>query len=267
MFNGVFRSAAMSAQFFRRRPPWHAAARTSEQAPDVFFVEGPASNWIILREQHRFTLVDGGYLADVPHVLESLRFVGLRPDNAAAMLITHGHTDHTGSARHFATEYGTPVLSSAAEHLHLLGREKFQVTVGQVLPHAWRPRTVAWAVHAIRAGGLRDNDIAQAAVWETERLPDLPGGPVAVPAPGHTPGHSAFHLPGAGVVITGDALVTGHPISPRSGPQLLHPMFHHRIDEARSSLERLAFAAETVILPGHGPALAGNLAAAAAAAK
>lgn len=248
----------------RRSAPWQAAGHTSEPAPGIFFVQGPASNWIILREGASFTLVDGGYPADTGRVLDSIRCAGLRPENAAALLITHAHTDHTGAARHFSAEYGTPVLSSVAEHRQLLGLEKFQVTAGQVLLHAWRPRVLTWAVRAIRAGGLQDIDIPDAAVWEPDRVGQLPGGPVPVATPGHTPGHTAFHLPHARALITGDALVTGHAISRQEGPQLLHPMFHHRPAEARGALDGLALPGETLILPGHGPVMRSNLAAAVA---
>ena len=51
----------------------HAGYTLSEPAPDVCFVQGPASNWIILRGGERFTLVDGGYPGDRSLVLASIR--------------------------------------------------------------------------------------------------------------------------------------------------------------------------------------------------
>ena len=227
----------------------------TEPAPDVFFVGGPASNWVILRRREQFTLVDGGYRGDLPLVLASIRDVGLDPRGAVALLITHAHSDHTGAAAHFAGEYGTPVLSSAAERDQLLGREKFQVSPLQVLARAWRPRVLRWGLNALRAGGTRTVPLPSAAAWDADLLAALPGRPVAVPTPGHTPGHTAFHLPEARAVITGDALVTGHPISTRNGPQLLHPMFQHDGARAASALAVLAGLDASLILPGHGPAL------------
>jgi glyoxylase-like metal-dependent hydrolase (beta-lactamase superfamily II) len=250
---------------FSRHAAWSAAGAVTEPAPDLFFVEGPASNWIISREGQSFTIIDGGYPGDLPKVLQSIRYTGLRPGHAAAMLLTHGHVDHTGSAAWFSTEYGTVVLSSPGEHRQLLGEEKFQVSPAQVLVRAWRPRVFGWLVHVLRAGGLQENDIPAAGVWDEHQLAGLPGGPVAVPTPGHTPGHTAYRLPGAGAVATGDALVTGHPISSGSGPQLLHPMYHHDVGAAVRALEALAGVPEQLVLPGHGPAMTLDLAAAAAA--
>jgi glyoxylase-like metal-dependent hydrolase (beta-lactamase superfamily II) len=82
---------------------------------------------------------------------------------------------------------------------------------------------------------------------------DLPGRPVPVHTPGHTAGHSVFHLPDSGVLISGDALVSGHPTSRIRGPQLLPAMFDRERDGALASLARIEALAADVLLPGHGP--------------
>lgn len=232
-----------------------AGYTVTEAAPDVFFVEGPASNWTILRRGERFTLVDGGYPGDLPLVRESIRDAGLDPADGDAVLVTHAHVDHAGTAAHFARQYCTPVFSSAAEHRQLVGVEKIQVSSGQVLVRAWKPRVLRWSTRALRAGGRTPVSVLTAEVWDDALLASLPGGPVAVPTPGHTPGHTSFYLPAAKAVITGDALVTGHAISTRNGPQSLHPMFQHDGVRADSALAELAGLDASLILPGHGPAL------------
>jgi len=227
----------------------------TEPAPDVVFVQGPASNWVILRRGREFTLVDGGYPGDRQLVLASIREAGLDPAAAAAVLVTHAHVDHTGAAAFFAKTFGTPVLCSPAELALLRGQDKAQVSPVQVLARAWRPRVLAWSVQVLGAGGLARVAIPQAQAWTDARLAELPGSPVAIPTAGHTPGHTAFLLPGVKAVITGDALVTGHRISARTGPQLLHTMFHSDgagVDRALLTLARLD---ASLLLPGHGPAL------------
>ncbi|MCC3273325.1 MBL fold metallo-hydrolase [Arthrobacter zhangbolii] len=232
-----------------------AAWKLTEPAVGIFFVEGPASNWIIARRGQEFTLIDGGYRGDLPRVLASIRAVGLDPGGAVALLITHAHVDHTGAAAHFARRYGTPVFSSAAEHRQMTGVVKFQVSPLQILARAWRPRVLRWTVRALQSGGSKAVPVPSAEVWDDALLASLPGGPVAVPTPGHTPGHTAFYLPAARAVATGDALVTGHGISTRNGPQLLHPMFHHHRAGVQGSLAVLAKLDAGLLLPGHGPAL------------
>lgn len=239
-----------------RQRKWLPDQRTTEPAEGVFFVEGPASNWIIVREGADFILIDGGYPRDVEHVLTSIRYVGLEPGHAKAMLITHGHVDHTGSAAHFSREYGTRILCSPEEEAHVRGQEKHQVTVGQVLRRVWRPRVFRWMLHVIRAGALSAEPATKARAWATDELQALPGSPRAVLVPGHTPGNTVFFLPNAQAVATGDALVTGHPVSKETGVvQMLHPMFHSRPDDVREALRRLSDVDASLILPGHGPAL------------
>jgi glyoxylase-like metal-dependent hydrolase (beta-lactamase superfamily II) len=79
----------------------------------------------------------------------------------------------------------------------------------------------------------------------------LPGAPMAIPSPGHTGGHCSFVVDG--VLVSGDALVTGHPVSTRSGPQLLPAVFNHDEDGCVRSLSALGMLDTDVLLPGHGP--------------
>ncbi|WP_223944986.1 MBL fold metallo-hydrolase [Arthrobacter sp. StoSoilB20] len=205
----------------------------SEQAPGVFFVEGPASNWLIVRDASGFMLIDGGYPADRDLVLESVRGLGLEPADARAMLITHGHVDHTGSAAYFSRTFGTPILCSPEELAHVQGKEKHQVTFGQVLLRAWRPQVFRWMLHVIKAKALQAEPATRAEAWMSEALRHLPGKPEAILLPGHTPGNVALLLPDAGAIAVGDTFVSGHPISPKSGPQMLHRMYH---SDARRAL-------------------------------
>ena len=234
---------------------WQPSSRVSEQAPGVFFVEGPASNWIIVSDESGFILIDSGYPSDTDHVLQSIRQAGFNPSDALAMLITHGHVDHTGSAAHFSTAYGTPILCSPEELEHVQGHVKYQVTAKQVVPRAWRPRVFRWMIHALKAGSLSAKPATKAQAWDTEKLRVLPGNPVAVLAPGHTPGNVAIVLPGKGVIATGDSFITGHPLSRHTGPQMLHPMYHHEPAAALAATHHLDDIDASVILPGHGPAL------------
>ncbi len=250
----------------------------SEQASGVFFVEGPASNWLIVRDDSGFILIDGGYPADRAVVLESVRGFGLDPADAKAMLITHGHVDHTGSAAYFSRTFGTPILCSPEELPHVQGKEKHQVTIGQVLLRAWRPRVFRWMLHVIKAKALQAEPATRAEAWTPEKLQDLPGHPEAILLPGHTPGNVALLLPAAQAIAVGDTFVSGHPISTRSGPQMLHKMYHSDPAAALVSAQSLALAKSPtaahspdterspgavqakVILPGHGPALHMSLA-------
>lgn len=238
-----------------RTNEWHPTTNVSEQAPGVYFAEGPASNWIVVRDRIGFILIDSGYPSDRPHVLESLRYLGLHPADARAMLITHGHVDHTGSAAHFSASYGTPILCAPEELAHVQGKEKHQVTFGKVIVRAWRPRVSRWMIHAIKAGALTAKPSTRAQAWDTEKLRSLPGSPEAILLPGHTPGNASIFLPQAGAIAVGDSFVGGHPLSRKTGPQMLHQMYHTDPAAALAATHRLDGINASVILPGHGPAL------------
>jgi glyoxylase-like metal-dependent hydrolase (beta-lactamase superfamily II) len=73
---------------------------------------------------------------------------------------------------------------------------------------------------------------------------------MAIPTPGHTGGHCSYVV--GDVLISGDALVTGHPVSTRRGPQLLHHVFNHNEADCVRSLAALAMLEARVLVPGHG---------------
>ncbi len=85
--------------------------------------------------------------------------------------------------------------------------------------------------------------------------------------PGHTSGHTAYLVPSAGAVATGDTLCTGHALSRVDGPQLLEPWFDHDRFGVVTALDTLAALDAGVILPGHGPLLTAPIAEAAATAR
>ncbi|WP_369194172.1 MBL fold metallo-hydrolase [Streptomyces djakartensis] len=222
-------------------------------ADGTYLVHGSNTNWVILTDGDAVTLIDTGYPGDREQVLASLAQVGSAPEAVTAVLITHAHNDHLGSAEHLSATYGTPVHLHEAEVPHARREFLHQVTVGTVLRNGWRPGVLPWAVHALRSGGTTHVPVTTPRAFPNPGALDVPGRPVPVHTPGHTDGHCAYHVPGTGVLISGDALVTGHPTSRAEGPQLLPDMFHRERSRAVASLDALADLDAEVLLPGHGP--------------
>jgi len=80
--------------------------------------------------------------------------VGYDTGDVRAILLTHAHIDHLGSAIWFASEYGTPVYCHADEVGHAKREYLEQVSILDVALRIWRPRWAVWGVHVVRNGGL-----------------------------------------------------------------------------------------------------------------
>jgi glyoxylase-like metal-dependent hydrolase (beta-lactamase superfamily II) len=271
----------------------------SHDAPEqvtagVFAASGTAVNWVLLRDGSDLTLIDGGYPGDLAAVEASIRHAGGRPEDVRAILVTHAHVDHLGAVNPFYARYGTPVYLDPAEVPHARREYLEQLSPARLAANLWRPGALPWALRIIRAGATGNVAAAHAQPFPARDAPDppeavaaagpgaaardlpgamgpmaaldLPGAPVPVPTYGHTSGHTAYFLPAAGVVVTGDALITGHPVARATGPQLIPAFFSHDQARARQALGTLAGLGADVILPGHGPVHRGPVTEAVAAA-
>lgn len=232
---------------------------------DVFLCRGRDVNWVLLREGSDLTLVDSGYPAYAPVVEQSIREIGSRPEDVRGIVVTHGHVDHIGGLDHFHRRYDVPVFAHPVEVPHVRRERLEQATPAQVFRNAHRRGVLAWSLRITRAGALRQVAFPDVQPLVPGEPLDLPGRPVAVPTPGHTSGHTAYLVPSAGAVATGDGLCTGHAIAPRTGPQVLARMFQHGDDLA--GLDPLEGLDTDTVLPGHGPLHRGPIADAVQAAR
>lgn len=236
-------------------------------ADDVFRVDGGAVNWYLVRDGEHLTLFDTGYPNDTPMLEESIRRLGHRVEDVQAVLLTHSHVDHSGGLNHLWDEYRIPVFMHPLEVAIARGLRHEQATPLDVACRVWRPRVAKWCRHVLQAGGTQKVVVEHARAFPNAGALDLPGAPVPIHCAGHTSGHTAFLLPGSGVLITGDALNTGHSITKHVGPQVLPAFFAHDPREAYVTLDRLAREDANVMLPGHGDPWRGDLAAAVADAR
>jgi glyoxylase-like metal-dependent hydrolase (beta-lactamase superfamily II) len=223
----------------------------------VHFVETDLVNWTVVADGNGVMLIDSGYPGHREDVLASLRQLGFGVDDLRAILLTHAHIDHFGSAIWFAKTHGTPVYCHAAEVGHSKREYLEQAGATDILPHLWQPRYLKWTVALARKGGMVREGIPTTQALAEDVAVALPGKPMAIPTPGHTGGHCSFVVDG--VLVSGDALVTGHPLLTRTGPQLLPALFNHDQDGCVRSLAALGMLDADVLLPGHGPVWRGPI--------
>jgi len=144
-----------------------------------------------------------------------------------AIVLTHGHWDHTGAAADLREATGAPVIASSTEAPSING---------EVAPP---PRSVHAAVCPVDRT-VEDGDVLTIGNMDWQ----------VMLTPGHTPGSICLFLepteaqPGLPILVSGDTLFAGA---------------HGRVDfeggsitDMQASLKRLAaLPGDTVVLPGH----------------
>lgn len=173
-----------------------------------------------------------------------------------AIVLTHGHFDHAGSARALSNQWGIEVFAHQLELPYLTGRSDYppqDPTVGGAL---------AMMSRAFPRGAL-DLTGHVRALPSDGTLSFLPGWR-AVHTPGHTPGHVSLWRETDGTLLAGDALATMNqeswmttvtmPRELRSPPAPLTTDW----DAARTSLRELAALRPRIIAAGHGLPLVGD---------
>ncbi|KZM73398.1 MBL fold metallo-hydrolase [Nocardia terpenica] len=227
--------------------------KIDQVADTVYVVTGTNVNWSLVTDGSGVTLIDAGYPGDTDAVIESIRGIGHDPADLAAILLTHAHLDHIGAIPTLVERTGVPVYTGAREAAHARREFLQQISpsemVGQLLTRGG-PRWVAQTLRAVQ--GRIGMTVPTATAYDDDILAALPGGFVAVPTPGHTSGHTAYLMPSEGILFSGDALVTGHPLLRDTGPRPLPTVFNHDESLTRRTAKSLLDTSPTLLVPGHG---------------
>ncbi|MDR3664821.1 MAG: MBL fold metallo-hydrolase [Mycobacterium sp.] len=218
---------------------------------NIHFAHTDLVNWTLVSDDDGVMLIDAGFPGQRDDVLGSLRELGYGPGDVGAILLTHAHVDHLGTAIWFAKTHGTPVFCHGTEVGHAKREYLEQVSPADLLAHAWQPRYLTWSMTILGKGALVREGIPTAQPLTEDVAAALPGSPRLIPSPGHTGGHCSYVFDD--VLVAGDAVITGHPVSTRRGPQLLPQMFNHDQGATERSVAALALLDTQVLLPGHGP--------------
>jgi glyoxylase-like metal-dependent hydrolase (beta-lactamase superfamily II) len=238
-------------------------------APGVHRLGDHGVNFYLIEDPDGLVLVDAGLPAHLEQLGALLDDLGRSVADIRAVLLTHGHLDHTGLAH---------TLQKAGADIWIHERDAGILRDGprsvnrhakperSMLPYLLRrPSALALPLQLARSGAFTAPAVQAARVFDTDLvLKDLPGAPQA----GHTPGSTAYLFADRGLLFTGDALVTADAFSGRTGPTLVCRCFTHDSRAALASLDRLdELPAVGVLLPGHGEPFTGGIGAAAQLAR
>jgi len=226
--------------------------RLSQVCEGVHRLESVYTNWYLLEQGGRLTLLDAGLPRDWGDFCSALSRLGHTPSDIDAVLITHHHADHAGNAECLRRS-GARVLSHPADAPYLRGeRHLSRAGLARFLSRPWY---AFYMVSYVAKGITRTPSVAQLDELADGEVVDVPGSPRVVHAPGHTAGSCALFLEDRSLLFSGDALVTLDVVKgPRGhqGPQIVRGPFAGDADLALESLDVLAGTNAATVLPGHG---------------
>lgn len=187
-----------------------------------------AGNAYMFEDGNRSVLVDSGLASGAAKVVAELS--GARIPRLTDVVLTHYDPDHVGAAAAVQRATGATVWLGAADA---------RILRGEVPPPTRTRRAM------MRVGWLGRADLPRLTELPDDAEAEVVPGVVAVPAPGHTPGHHLVRW--RGVAFIGDAARLSH-------GRLVHFPGFLISDRAQADATLTAIAAShpRLVLPGHG---------------
>ncbi len=232
-----------------------------EILPAIHRLGNGTANSYFIEEGGSVTVIDTGMPGLFNELRESLQAIGLDIGSVRAVLLTHAHSDHLGFAERIRKERGVPVWVEEDDAALARGevkairdsRAQSKMSLGSFLSFLW---------YGMTHGALRTPHVTEVSTFGDGATLDVPGEPRVILVPGHTAGSAALHMPSRNALFAGDSIVTRNVVSGYEGPQLAP--FGADIRQAFDSVRRLENVDARYLLPGHGQAWTGGVAAAVA---
>ena len=240
---------------------WYSAGAV---AGNVYFVQS-ASSWVLI------DTATAGQGRRIREAAEALFGTDARP---AAILLTHVHPDHSGSALELARAWDCPVYLHPDE-MDLAISRRLDTVARYANPLDRRiilPLLRLFPRQRIQAMLERESLQEVARTFGPEAAPPGLPGWTSITTPGHSPGHTVFLRRDDRVLISGDALLTVDAGSPGGvlswalrpdKPRVCEPPWYTNWDrdQMMASAGAVIRLQPQVLAPGHGRPLSGAAAA------
>jgi glyoxylase-like metal-dependent hydrolase (beta-lactamase superfamily II) len=212
-----------------------------EVVADVHLIEGlRAANVYLLASGEGLTLVDAGTPREFAQIASQMEEGGYALGDVKAIVLTHCHSDHAGSAAKLA-QHGARVLAHEDEAPYL--EKTASLPAGSFLRRVlvWLMARVYTAPPCAVDRALQDGETIEAL-----------GGLQVIHVPGHTPGNIALYQPERQILFCGDTIYNDAPFPFVKGIQAPPRFFSVDPDQALRSARALVERPIRVVCFGHG---------------
>lgn len=230
--------------------------KATEIAADVAYLRTSIANVYFIGNRHAWVLVDTGIPGYSGAILEAAADRFGADSKPHAIVLTHGHFDHSAGALELAKHWNVPVYAHPLEFPYLTGKSRYPM----------KDPTVGGAMAFLsRFFPARTNNIGEV-LLDLPSTGEIPGieGWMVVFTPGHAPGHVSFWREVDRTLIAGDAVATANLdswyglISQKKEVSRPASPFTYDWAQARASVRILAGMKPRVIAAGHGEPMAGD---------
>ncbi len=220
-------------------------------AEGIHRIDEASTNWFLVEEGDRLTIVDTGFPRSWGTLQQALRALGRKASDIEAVVLTHAHFDHMGFTERARAELGVPVWAhekevAVTEHPWRFDHERSRLLYARY-PGFLKIFTAMGARGALWVKGTKE-----VKTYTSDAQLDVPGRPRVIFTPGHTHGHCSLHFPDRGAVLAGDAFVMVNPYTGGTGPQIVAGAATADSPQALASLDALAGLDAAITLTGHG---------------
>jgi len=207
---------------------------------NVHLIPNVIANPYLIIDPDGLTLIDSGIPGSEKKILKYINSLGYKSTHIKRILITHADFDHIGGLAALKKVSGASVYASKIEAEAIgIGRssrqlkpEKLKLKIMYALANRFA-KTAPVQVDDFLVGG---------------QILDVLGGLQVVATPGHTPGHLSFFSPSAGILFSGDSMVSDDNGLQRS---VKDNTWDHAM--AIESVRKQVALGASIVCTGHGP--------------